>query len=286
MRLYLPVVLLFFAFGCISEKEKAVDEKKYDDHFSLYSTAVQDSFNISIHLPDEYDDSAAKTYPVVYITDANFYFPMLSAMLTQYEKGGLLPPLILVGIGYDSFQAMDSLRVRDYLYPAPLASDEMSAPGGGKKFNSFITDVLIPHVDSLFRTKENSRSLLGHSFGGYFSLYAMLNQVENNRNDFRNFISASPSLWYHDFHLKQLPGKLKGRNDKDSLGLFVTVGGLEDAVWSLQPVKDLSKAIKDSVIDNISFETEVYNSLDHMDVGMLSFIKGLQKFYVLQGTDK
>ncbi|CAN5689323.1 alpha/beta hydrolase-fold protein [soil metagenome] len=283
MRLYLPLVLLLFTFGCTSDKEKAVVEKKYDDHFLLYSTAVQDSFNISIHLPNEYYDSTSKKYPVVYVTDANFYFPMLSAMLTQYEKGGLLPPLILVGIGYDSFESMDSLRVRDYLYPAALASDEMTTQGGGIKFYSFITDALIPHVDSLFRTSKNNRSLLGHSFGGYFSLYAMLNQVGNNRNDFNNFISASPSLWYHDFYLKQLTGKLKERSNKDSLGLFMTVGGLEDATWSLQPVTDLSKAIKDSAIGNISFETQVYNSLEHMDVGMLSFIKGLQKFYVQQG---
>lgn len=284
MKLYLPSFLLLLAFGCASKKENAFTGKKYDDHFSLYSTSVQDSFHINIHLPNEYYDSTAKNYPVVFVTDANFYFPMLGAMLTQYEKGGLLPPLILVGIGYDSFEAMDSLRVRDYLYPAPLASDEMTAPGGGTKFYSFITDALIPHVDSLFRTSKNNRSLMGHSFGGYFSLYAMLSQLENNRHDFNNFISASPSLWYHDFYLKQLPGKLKERRNKDSLGLFITVGGLEDAAWSLQPVADLSKAIKDSAIGNISFETEVYNSLEHMDVGMLSFIKGLQKFYVQQET--
>src|SRR6185295_4865983 len=101
---------------------------------TVYSKAVQDSFVISIQLPEQYDKDSLQNYPTVYMLDANFHFPILAATVKQYEKGGLLPPIILVGIGYKSFELMDSLRVRDDLYPAALASDEITAIGGGQKF--------------------------------------------------------------------------------------------------------------------------------------------------------
>ena len=188
--------------------------------FTIYSNAVQDSFVISVQLPEDYYKGSAAKYPVVFLLDANFHFPMLAATVRQYEKGELLPPLILVGIGYKSFQLMDSLRVRDYMYPAALPSDEMNASGGGKKFDEFITDQVIHYIDSNYRTDKTNRSLLVHSFGGYFSLYALLNQLQTNRNDFKNFVAASPSLWYNNFYLNQLTGLLKSKGIHDSLSVL------------------------------------------------------------------
>ena len=66
-------------------------------------------------------------YPTVFLLDGNFYFPMMASTFRQYEIAGLLEPTIVVGIGYKSFTEMDSLRVRDYLYPAALPSDEIKA---------------------------------------------------------------------------------------------------------------------------------------------------------------
>jgi predicted alpha/beta superfamily hydrolase len=134
--------LLFTAavfLTCSCTNKETVSATGKQNEFTLYAPAVKDSFFISVQLPDAYNKDSAKSFPVVYMTDANFHFSMLAATLKEYEQGGLLPPLILVGIGYRSFQLMDSLRVRDYLYPAALPSDEMTAVGGGKNFDAFIT---------------------------------------------------------------------------------------------------------------------------------------------------
>ncbi len=202
---------------------------------------------------------------------------MLAASVRQYERGGLLPPLILIGIGYKTLSAMDSLRVRDYLYPAALPSDEMKAAGGGVRFTDFITNELVPRIDSLFRTTKQNRSLLGHSFGGYFTLYSLLNQSTARTPVFKNFVAASPSLWYHNFYLNQLPTTLKALPAKDSVMLFLSVGDLEDPVWAVKPVVDLTGRLKK--INSLSVKGGVYNHLGHMDTGQLSFLKGLQEFY-------
>lgn len=173
----------------------------------FYSKAVGDTFIVSIQLPKEYGVNVDKRYPITLVVDGDFYFPTLAPLLRQYEMTGLLPPMILVGIGYGDFQKMDSLRIRDFLYPEPLESDEMIAPGGGLNFYRFIADELLPHLETAYRADTVQRTLMGHSFGGYFSLFALLQQISEERVVFSNLIAASPTLWYHDFFLNQLPGK-------------------------------------------------------------------------------
>ncbi|GAB3899016.1 alpha/beta hydrolase [Spirosoma agri] len=272
--LYLLCLVLV---GC-QPKSSGPDKPSSDTPLrAIYSRAVNDSLYVQTQLPLEYDDSTTKHYPVVVILDGNFHFPMLAASVHQYEKAGLLPPLILVGVGYRSFNAMDSLRVRDYLYPAALASDELKAPGGGERFRQFLSRELVPSIDSTYRTTSQNRTLLGHSFGGYFALYTLLSQAKTKTHDFQNFVAASPSVWYHNFYLNQLPAQLSQLNKADSIRLFLSVGGQENPQWDIKPVSGLTTSIRQS--HKVSLQGGVYDQLGHMDTGQLSFLKGLQYFY-------
>ncbi len=273
------VVTCIVFFACSGSEKQDANSDSLDKEFSIYSKTVKDSFFISVQLPEDYYKNPTAKYPTVYVLDANFHFPMLASVIRQYEKGGMLPPIILVGIGYKSFKLMDSLRVRDYMYPAALASDEINAIGGGKNFDDFLINQLVPHIDSSYHSEKSNRSLLGHSFGGFFSLYAILNQVENNKTVFKNLASASPSLWYNNFYLNQLTGKLMTRNNRDTLNIFMTVGGLEDSTWNISPARKLASDILNANIKGIKFQSHVYSDLGHMDVATITFTKALQAFY-------
>lgn len=265
--------------SCSQTDKKQLVSEVSKNNWAVYSEAVQDSFVIYVQLPDEYGKDTTVNYPTVYMLDANFHFPILAATVKQYEKAGMLPPLIIVGIGYKSFQAMDSLRNRDYLYPAALPSDEINAVGGGRNFYDFISNQLIPYIDSSYKTNRKNRSLLGHSFGGYFTLYALLNQAENNKTVFTNFAAASPSLWYSKFYLNQLSDKLKNRTTTDTLIVFATVGGLENKEWDINPGTKLSENIVNAKLNAVKFQHKVYSNLGHMDVSAITFIQALQTFY-------
>ncbi|GAB2698366.1 hypothetical protein GCM10027037_23280 [Mucilaginibacter koreensis] len=245
----------------------------------MFSKHVKDSFYISVQVPLAYSKKPLQRYPVVVVTDANFFFPMLGPVLHQYEKGRLLPPLILVGVGYRSFEAMNASRVRDYLYPQAITSDEMQAVGGGQRFYHFITCELLPEIDAKYRTQQGHRTLMGHSFGGYFSAYALLEQLNTNRADFSNFISASPSLWYHNNYLFQLPKNISLGASTDSLSLYLSVGGLEDSTWTISPVRRLSAQLHSQTGSRLKTTMFTYPNLDHMDVGLIAFIKGLESIY-------
>ena len=277
---YILIASLSVLFlSCSQTDKKQLVSEVSKNSWTVYSEAVQDSFVISVQLPEEYGKDTTVNYPTVYMLDANFHFPILAATVKQYEKAGMLPPVILVGIGYKSFQLMDSLRNRDYLYPAALPSDEINAVGGGQKFNDFISNQLIPYIDSSYKTNKTNRSLLGHSFGGYFTLYALLNQAENNKTVFTNFAAASPSLWYSKFYLNQLSDKLKSRTSTDTLNVFATVGGLENTEWDITPGVKLSEKIVNAKLKAVKFQHKVYSNLGHMDVSAITFIQALQTFY-------
>jgi predicted alpha/beta superfamily hydrolase len=281
-KLFSLLILSQVIYACSLPGTKSTEPiQSLKKELKLYSEAVKDSFYISVQLPKQYYEKPDAKYPTVYIVDANFYFPMLAEVVKQYQVAGLLPPLILVGIGYKSFTAMDSLREPDYLYPASIPSDEMKAVGGGKNFNGFIVNQLIPQIDANFHTDTTNRSLLGHSFGGYFSLYALLNQVKNNQSTFKNIASASPSLWYNNFYLNQLTLKLQSRKTQNPLNLYLTVGGLEDSTWNINPAKKLADDISKTHLKNLNLHYSVFNDLDHMDVAMISYSKALQEFYKL-----
>jgi uncharacterized protein len=276
----LSLLFLLMLSGCKDNHTTKEKSLVAIDEFTYYSNTVKDTFYISVQLPLNYKKELKKRYPVVVLTDANFYFPMLAPIMHQYEKGGLLPPLILVGVGYKSFDLMNSLRVRDYLYPKAIPSDDMKAPGGGQRYYQFITHDLLPKIDSNYRTETDTRTLLGHSFGGYFSLFALQQQVTEKRNDFKGFVSASPSLWYNNNYLFGLPGQLKSALLKDTLRVYLTVGALETPKeWTIQPVKNMSKQLNDNHVGNLKLSITVYNDLDHMDAGLISFVRGLEKMY-------
>lgn len=284
-KIFFPIIFIFLACACTGiDKAESSNAQSLKHEHRLYAETVKDSFNISVQLPEKYYEKPDEKYPTVYILDANFYFPMLAEVMKQYETAGILPPMILVGIGYKSFATMDSLRVRDYLYPAALPSDEMKNPGGGKNFNDFITNQLIPHIDTRFRTQTQNRALLGHSFGGYFTLYVLLNQLSVNTTTFANIASASPSLWYNNYYLSQLTEALKTRKSNNHLNVFISAGGKEDKQWNIEPVKKLSQSIDAAKAPQVNLQYSIYNDLDHMDTALITFIKALQTFYKEPGN--
>jgi len=275
MKNLLIALALITVNGCVAPKayEKEQDLPTEFSRFQMYSEHVKDTFLVQVHVPEGYSEQ--DSLPTVYLLDGNFFGPMLSSAVQQMQVAGKLPPLILVSIGYSSFEKMDSLRVRDYLYPAAVPSDEMDAPGGGKNFHDFITMELVGKIDEGYKTDRNNRVLMGHSFGAYFALYSLLDLLENKTGPFHQFIAASPTLWYNDFYLSQIPDKLDGYG-QENIQVYTSVGGLENEQWSIAPILAFSDSLELTGHHSLKAKNVVFNELDHMDVAMVSFLKGLE----------
>lgn len=185
------------ALGTASPLAEDEDEQEVLSNFKIYSQYVQDSFFIFLRLPRGYNNNPTKKYNTLYLTDGNFYFPPLDDTLNKITS----EQPILIGIGYRNFADADSLRNRDYTYPVALKKEELSTSGGAEQFYQFIKKELVPHIDTTYRTTPGQSTLMGHSLGGYFSLYTLYRELETKNNTFNRYIAASPSIDYNDEYL-------------------------------------------------------------------------------------
>jgi predicted alpha/beta superfamily hydrolase len=241
----------------------------------IRSAAVKDSFSLFIHLPKGYHQNTAQRYPVVYHLDGNAYFDGIrqsAALLAKKKKLAVEP--IVVGVGYGNAYLMDSLRVRDYTFPPAPASDSLPLSGGGENFYRFIQRELITHIDQQYRTDTSQRTLMGHSFGGYFVLYALL-QDRNGQALFSRYVAASPALDYGDDYLaKQFERLTAGKEGNARPGLYLTVG---DAELTEDPRGRFSHFVK--LLESgqlIRLRTHVFQHTEHMGTAFPSFEQGLE----------
>jgi uncharacterized protein len=286
-KYYAFFALLSFTISCNQNDNKKVQtnivQKKTEIRF--YSKNISDSLSIFINLPNGYNPQQKEKYPVVYLLDANLYFDIVAAIMNKYSEVGLAPAVILVGIGYKDFPTMDSLRNRDYTYPFAIPEYEMAISGGADKFLNCIKSELIPFIDKGYNTDTLKRVLAGHSLGGYFSAYALLQDLQGKNNYFSGYVSASPSLHYNKYYLlnqfKETSPKI-GKTKK--IKAYFTFGGLEEeenaadssmlkqSSVSEQLVKQL--AVKQS--SYLIYKTDIFSNLGHMETQIPTFIKGVK----------
>jgi predicted alpha/beta superfamily hydrolase len=275
------ITILLLLNSCDSSVDKKVDTDKkitIDSPTKFYSKTVSDTFSILVSLPAEYDSKKNIKYPVVYLLDANLYFDIVTATLKKYAEVGMLPPAVLVGIGYKDLQTMDSLRSRDFTYPAAIPEYEMSVSGKADKFLSFINTELVPDIDTKYSVDKNSRVLVGHSLGGYFTVYALHQNLLTKNNIFSGYVAASPSTHYnHNYILDEL-AKLNIDNEP-KIKSYITFGGLEDEEEVDSTMLKTDKvflSLEKSFKNKINYKGDTYSNLGHMDTPLPTFIKGLQ----------
>lgn len=150
-------------------------------------------------------------YPVLYVLDGNGYFgTMLDSLRIQssWTEMTSVEPMLIVAIGYaDADHLYDTLGKRAYDYLPKHHSQrwtarfEQVAPwhqaGGGDQFHDFLVDQLRPALAKRYPMDLNRQSLTGHSFGGFFSLYALLRRPQA----FNKYIAISSSIWWDDQRL-------------------------------------------------------------------------------------
>ena len=272
---------LFITALVIENKKKPhqdnSDEKESIPTNTLFSESVKDSFSIFISLPKNYKKKRNQIFPVIYLLDANVYFDIVADAIKDNNSNA-----ILVGIGYKDFVTMDSLRNRDYTFPKALPQDSFPICGGADKFFSFIKSELFPYIDKTYRVDTSNRTLMGHSLGGYFTLYALEQEIISKNNCFKNYVAASPSLWYYNNYLIKQFQNISGNDNTNQQTLFLTFGEREDTEDGEKGTEGLDNfntfitSLSNNRFKNIKLKSEVYPTFGHMETAVPTFTKSLQ----------
>lgn len=284
MKRFLFLLALSFGFN------KVYAQFDFGIKDSLFSQTLNENRNLLIYLPKSLRDKkdTSKRYPVLYVLDGDSHFLSVSGIVQNLsEKVGnkVLPEMIIVCIP-------NTNRTRD-LTPYKVGADAhlndsmARETGGGDYFTKFFKEELFSHINKLFPT-TNSRTIVGHSFGGLF----VLNLLANHKDLFDNYIVIDPSLWYdhQKFGISVLTQVQK--NEYKGKNLFLTIAnttGIIDTAQvskSTKPFTDheqsilsFSYALRDQRHPSLSFVYKYYPNDDHGSVPLVSIYDALRYIF-------
>lgn len=226
---------------------------------ALDSNINNTKYKLHIALPYGYEKSTEE-YPTIYLLDSNSDFPLVTSISRRLQSEDDLKKFIIVGISYE--KSAWHHRRGDY---TPSNAQNIENSGGAPNFANIIQQEVIPIIEQKFRVKGNSRTLLGHSLGGLFGTYLLV----NDRNLFDNYIISSPSVWWDDYFVL--------KNDSSTFSkkaIFLTVGALENP-HMLESCNKLSAFI-DNKLTSSSKKVVVLGGENHASAKIRAYTDGLR----------
>lgn len=209
----LSTIVLFlglqqFANGQFLQKVGVLD--------SLYSQSLKEYRKLFVQLPVNYNENSNKKYPVAYILDGEVFLPTVNNVQSFYS-GGFTPEMVLIGISNTNNRTRDltTSKIKEK-YGMPFNEEN----GGAGDFSKFIETELIPFIEKNYPV-TNFRTLIGHSYGGLFTIYTLI----HHPHLFSNYLAIDPSLDWDDQKLiAEAKEKLPSHNYKRK-SLFMSLNG-------------------------------------------------------------
>ena len=231
---------------------------------TLKSEDTGRTYDLYLQLPDI---KPGRKYPVLFVLDGQWDFKLLDSVYGGLHYDGFVPEMIIVGITYSGANPnYDRLRAMDY---TPTAVKDVPGSGDAPKFLAFFKKDLIPFVEKNYSADPSRRILLGSSYGGLFTLYALFTEPAL----FYGYVAAAPAVSYDgDFSFKQ-EKKFAETNKNLPVRLSVSVGGVEQLTG---PVKDFMDVLKNRSYAGLRLETRVIEGEGHAGNKPEAYNRGLR----------
>jgi predicted alpha/beta superfamily hydrolase len=220
-NLFLTTLLLLISsntsFGQKIEPKERITEH---DH-SIASKIMERDYQLYISFPSGYSTKDTISYPVLYVLDGSRSFQIFNPINKRFSSIGKIKDVIVVGIGsgldaqswainryFDYTISVDTLSERkaDKKYGVPKGTVKT---GGAGRFLESIKNEIVPYIDKHYKT-NNDRGITGHSLGGLFTAFCLI----NSDGYFTRFGINSPSLyWDDDEFLNQAVTEIENKND-------------------------------------------------------------------------
>lgn len=260
--------LLHFFFLASLSNAQETEPIVLGERFSFSSEILGEDRPFLIYLPEDYDPEGDPV-SVMYLLDGQGHFHHTTGIVSFLRKQNRIPNLMVVAIP----------NTRDRTHDlTPLIQLDSSAKtgfptaGGADKMLSFLKDELIPEIESNYNT-SNYRILVGHSFGGLFSVNALLKEPEL----FNAHISISPSMWWDQQHLvSQMDSAL---TTWDSLEVFYYMTMGNEGGSMLGGAMKLAALFEEKSPEGFQWDFKVLKEETHGSIPHRSTYNGLEAIF-------
>jgi len=259
-------IYIFVILGLLSCQKEEFEIIGTTDSFTITSTNVNDDFKIYVYLPPNYPQ-ANTDYPLIVELDGDTQFKNTAGIISQHIKNGNMPASVLVGIGYGD----NDKRNRDYT--PTETSVESDKTGGAEDFYNFIRTELIPKLENNYQLDTtNTKTLMGHSYGGLFTLFAMFQ--ERNVNPFDKFIPVASSFWYDSGVIFEFEETYSQKNMDFPITVYTAMGSLEGTVM-VASFEEMNERIISRNYPGLVYKSEILKKYGHSRSNEISYRNGL-----------
>lgn len=166
--------------------------------FNISSADAKRNYRIQLAIPKV--EAPGHGFPAIFMLDGNA--AMASLTEVNIQKLNSIQPTALVAIGYDVETRNDPVaRAFDYTPPVHINGKLIPAPavlgktgGGAQLFLDLLQTEIIPAVNKKISINSDKTTFWGHSYGGLFVLYTLINSPDM----FKHHVAADPSVWWHN----------------------------------------------------------------------------------------
>jgi predicted alpha/beta superfamily hydrolase len=223
-------------------------------------------YELQILLPGGYKNSTKK-YPVIYLMDSQWDFPLVKSIYGQQYYDGFIPEVIIVGVTWGGEKPNpDSLRARDY---TPTMEERLPQSGGADKFLEFMEKELFPFIENNYKADADNRILMGCSLGGLFTMYTMFTHTSM----FTGYAAASPAAGWDKEVLYKYEEKFAAKKISNPIRLYLTVGDVERGRNTFEKIAGYISSKKYA---NVSIRSKVLESTGHSGTKSETYNRGLQ----------
>jgi predicted alpha/beta superfamily hydrolase len=252
--------------------------------FELESPEIGDKFVIRVSVPASYEMAPDAKYPLLIVLDGDAAMGLACTTLdyinlgSNFGLGKNVPDMIVVGIGYER-GAIPWLftRVRDF---TPIVDEtfnynnpnfKIPASGQAEKFYDFLVNTIMPTVAANFRVDDSMAMLAGHSMGGVFAMYAML----QDDNPFQKFIMASPFVGWGENAIFKMEEEFADKNKSLKADVYFSYCPIEPTPTYIEEVKQAYKVLSERNYEGFRCTIKEYTAENHFSVYPTAFADGL-----------
>ena len=203
---------------------------------NIGSSILGEQRKLLIHLPSEYDLS--RKYPVMYVLDGSSQDFRIAEIANILNRAEIIQDMIIVGIP-------NTDRNRDLTPHYILQDTDGDAFGKGDEFLSFLTDEVIPFIESKYPVNQY-RMLAGHSRAGLFTYYAYLQQPEI----FDAIFCFSPAFWRDKSIILEKAQEFHTSIRKEEPFIFMSLG-TEENDKMMKAYKTMTNILDSKMIKNV-----------------------------------
>jgi predicted alpha/beta superfamily hydrolase len=250
------LIVLLFSIALTSGAQNNLEVKD-----SIFSEVLKETRTLEIRMPKGYEAGTEEKYEVIYLLDGEWNMENFSFIYNFAMEDEFVPPVILVALP-NTYIEGQNMRDRDFL---PLEMENNERAGGADKFLEFLRKEVIPYINGRFPT-SGVNSLYGHSYGGLFSMYAMLAQPDL----FEVYYCTDPPLGWENGYVTKLAKEI-----------FTKDPGLDKTLWIAgtsqnRSIGTMRKLLEKNAPKSLRWETATYPNEKHNSVRLKGIYDGIK----------